>query len=168
MHAVFHSPRTTFQNLIDGTGQNKNGYTKIRFCAQQAENDGLRHFWVDTCCINKADHVELQEAINSMFRWYQQAALCYVCLPDVSSLGDFARSEWFTRGWTLQELLAPRVVEFYTSTGAILGTRTTLRGHRSYPKPVTITMPRSSPKQRAPCRWDENQSRGRGFANDCC
>jgi hypothetical protein len=60
----------TFRDLIDGTGKSKAGYDKIRFCAQQATNDSLQHFWVDTCCIDKSSSAELQEAINSMFRWY--------------------------------------------------------------------------------------------------
>jgi hypothetical protein len=58
----------TFRDLIDGTGESKAGYDKIRFCAQQAANDGLQYFWVDTCCIDKSSSAELQEAINSMFR----------------------------------------------------------------------------------------------------
>ena len=75
----------TFRDLIDGTGKSKAGYNKIRFCAQQAADDGLQYFWVDTCCIDKSNSVELQEAINSMFRWYQNAAKCYVYLSDVST-----------------------------------------------------------------------------------
>lgn len=74
----------TFQELIDGSGKSKAGYQKIRFCGEQAANDGLEYFWVDTCCINKEDGVELQLSINSMFKWYRNAAKCYVLLPDVS------------------------------------------------------------------------------------
>lgn len=74
----------TYQDLVDGTGAGKIGYEKIRFCAQQAARDSLQYFWIDTCCIDKADHTELQKAINSMFRWYQNAAKCYVYLVDVS------------------------------------------------------------------------------------
>jgi hypothetical protein len=69
-HTWKDGQEVTFQDIIDGTGQSKTGYDKIWFCGQQAEHDGLRYFWVDTCCINKADHVELRDAINSMFRWY--------------------------------------------------------------------------------------------------
>src|ERR1700760_4524778 len=60
----------TLQDLVDGTGKGKIGYDKIRLCGEQARKDGLRYIWVDTCCINKSDSVELSEAINSMFRWY--------------------------------------------------------------------------------------------------
>jgi hypothetical protein len=74
----------TYRDLIDGTGKDKIGYKKIRFCGEQARRDGLQYFWVDTCCIDKSNAVELQEAINSMFRWYRNAAKCYVYLSDVS------------------------------------------------------------------------------------
>jgi hypothetical protein len=132
----------TFGDLIDGTGKSKAGYDKIRFCAQQAANDGLQYFWVDTCCIDKSSSAELQEAINSMFRWYQNAAKCYVYLSDVSirkrKASDwssdytwesaFRSSRWFTRGWTLQELLAPGPdsVEFFSQEGDRLGDKRTL------------------------------------------
>jgi hypothetical protein len=75
----------TFGDLMDGTGKSKAGYEKIRFCGEQARRDGLQYFWVDTCCIDKSSSAELQEAINSMFRWYQNAAKCYVYLSDVST-----------------------------------------------------------------------------------
>lgn len=113
----------------------KRGYKKLRFCAQQAKRDGLRFFWVDTCCIDKSNSSELQKAINSMFQWYQNAAKCYVYLSDVSTAGAkrkswssalqeaFMGSRWFTRGWTLQELLAPTVVEFFSKEGVCLGSR---------------------------------------------
>ena len=65
----------TFDRLINGT-KGKTGYEEIRFCRQQAKHDGLRCFWEDTCCTNKSGHVELRETINSMFRWYQNAAKC--------------------------------------------------------------------------------------------
>ncbi|KAH8660895.1 kinesin light chain 3 [Tricladium varicosporioides] len=118
----------TFQEILSGIKSNKPGYDKIRFCGEQAKRDGLSYFWVDTCCINKSDAIELQTAINSMFRWYKNAAKCYVYLVDVSIADDkiksgpeldyesaFRESRWFTRGWTLQELLAPSLVEFFSA-----------------------------------------------------
>ncbi|KAF1967154.1 hypothetical protein BU23DRAFT_660474 [Bimuria novae-zelandiae CBS 107.79] len=75
----------TFQDLKNGLGFGKEGYGKIQFCSEQAERDGLRYFWVDSCCIDKSNSAELQTAINSMFRWYQNAAKCYVYLSDVST-----------------------------------------------------------------------------------
>ncbi|KAH6667462.1 vegetative incompatibility protein HET-E-1 [Halenospora varia] len=119
-----------------------NSYNKIRFCGEQARCNGLQYFWVDTCCIDKSSSSELQEAINSMFRWYQNAAKCYVYLSDVSTRkwkasdqfseytweSAFRSSRWFTRGWTLQELLAPGLdsVEFFSYEGDRLGDKRTL------------------------------------------
>lgn len=130
----------TFEDLRDGTGTSKPGYAKILFCGQQARKDELEYFWVDSVCINKSNHAELSEAINSMFRWYQGADMCYVYLTDVSvkepdrhteiedSLTPALRkSRWFTRGWTLQELLAPNCVEFFSREGAYLGSKRSLR-----------------------------------------
>src|ERR1700710_1137417 len=81
---TWEAEEVTFEDLHNGTGIWKAGYQKIRFCGEQARRDGLQYFWVDTCCIDKSNAVELQEAINSMFRWYQNAVLCYVYLSDVS------------------------------------------------------------------------------------
>jgi hypothetical protein len=130
-----------FEELIDGTGKGKPGYEKIQFCGEQANRDGMQYFWVDTCCINRSNNAELSEAINSMFRWYHSATRCYVYLSDVSSpafdtydkLGylpfesAFRASRWFTRGWTLQELLAPNSVEFFSREGNRLGDKRSLQ-----------------------------------------
>ncbi|KAH9908275.1 kinesin light chain 1 [Xylariomycetidae sp. FL2044] len=130
----------TFHDVMAGIGSHKAGYHKIQFCGKQAACDRLKYFWVDTCCINKADFTELSEAINSMFRWYQRSARCYVYLADVPSSGHayssmssspewtvaFQKSRWFTRGWTLQELLAPLSVEFFSSCGERLGDKSSL------------------------------------------
>jgi hypothetical protein len=111
-HTWKEGQEVTFSELMDGTGKSKAGYDKIRFCGQQAKRDGLQYFWVDTCCIDKSNNVELQEAINFMFRWYQKAAKCYVYLSDVSiakrKVSDhfskftwepaFRVNRWFTRG----------------------------------------------------------------------
>lgn len=115
-----------FRDIMNGIGQEKTGYKKLYFCGQQARSDGLHYFWVDTCCIDKTNSTQLQEAINSMFRWYQQAARCYVYLSDVP-LKPFQDSKWFTRGWTLQELIAPRSVQFFDSDGQQLGSRKSLK-----------------------------------------
>src|SRR5262245_4339449 len=87
----------TFKDLVDGTGKDKAGYDKIRFCAGQARHDNLQYFWVDTCCIDKSNISELSAAINSMFRWYRDAARCYVYLSNISITGreqNNRRSEW--------------------------------------------------------------------------
>ena len=104
----------TFYDLENGSGTSKAGDAKLQFCGKQAMKDGLEYFWVDTCCINKADHVELSEAITSMFHWYRDAVKCYVYLSDVSTRNqdsngqtertwesDVRTSRWFKRGWTL-------------------------------------------------------------------
>ncbi|KAJ8115727.1 hypothetical protein OPT61_g2688 [Boeremia exigua] len=171
----------TFADLETGVGKTKPGYNKIRFCGDQARRDGLQYFWIDTCCINKANKAELAFAIRSMFRWYCNAARCYVYLSDISTqplvadqghpdsrwpiwiwmfsalcslLGWYSslmqrffrsrhihfppirsdvscsqqkpelalqKSKWFTRGWTLQELLAPCTVELFSKEGVKLG-----------------------------------------------
>jgi len=138
-HAWEHGEEVTFRDLTDGTGKNKTGYNKIQFCGQQAERDGLQYFWVDTCCIDKSSSTELQEAINSMFRWYQNAKRCYVYLSDVISdfpnsndeclerwKPAFEKSRWFTRGWTLQELIAPESVDFFSKYWAYIGNKKSL------------------------------------------
>jgi hypothetical protein len=130
----------SFKDLMDGTGKSKPGYDKIRFCEEQAKRDGLQYFWVDTCCIDKSNNTELSEAINSMFRWYHSATKCYVYLRDVSRPTldannkssqlpweqAFRKSRWFTRGWTLQELIAPTSVEFFSKEGKQLGNKRSL------------------------------------------
>jgi tetratricopeptide (TPR) repeat protein len=121
----------TFKDLTEGTGKNKPGYAKLRFCARQADQDGLKYFWIDACCIDKSSSAELSEAINSMFRWYNKATRCYVYLSDVPNPRDptstvesaFPDSRWFTRGWTLQELIAPSSVQFFSREGELLGNK---------------------------------------------
>jgi hypothetical protein len=123
-----------YKDIGDADARLKGGYQKIFFCAQQAKRDGLDYFWVDTCCIDKANNTELSKAINSMFRWYQNSRKCYVFLSDVENdtlEGDgesaFRQSRWFNRGWTLQELLAPHSVEFFSRNGARLGDKASLK-----------------------------------------
>jgi hypothetical protein len=128
----------TYNDLINGTGENKRGFQKLRFYGNQAKHDDLHYFWVDTCCINKSDNNELTTAINSMFQWYYNAERCYVYLSDVSVRSQdsesvhvdwysaFCNSRWLTRGWTLQELLAPRLVEFYSRDLIRLGDKHSL------------------------------------------
>lgn len=155
----------TFADLLSGNYKRKAGFAKLQFCGKQAQNDGFKYFWVDTCCIDKANHSELSEAIVSMFRWYRDSAKCYAFLADVSTCDNdykrtgqtwksafrkdglaskrqpivsrgsqsglnwkmaFRMSRWFTRGWTLQELIAPKTVEFFSREGEYLGNRNTL------------------------------------------
>lgn len=135
----------TFTDLTQRDAKAKpEGYAKLQFCGEQAFKDGLEHFWVDTCCINKESSAELQEAITSMFSWYRNATRCYAYLGNVSldrsangqldglppiSLWEaaFRNSRWFQRGWTLQELLAPKSVDFFSKEGIRLGDKASLR-----------------------------------------
>jgi hypothetical protein len=134
-HTWVEDQEVTLRDVEDGTGKSKTGYDKLRFCAEQAKRDGLQYFWVDTCCIDKSNHAEVSQEINAMFRRYREAQRCYVYLSDVSAIKwkesarssdrpwehAFRASRWFTRGWTLQELLAPRSVEFFSLEGQRLG-----------------------------------------------
>jgi len=118
----------------DPSIQKKKGYDKVKGCCEQAYRNGLDWVWIDTCCIDKSSSAELSEAINSMYRWYQRAALCYVYLFDVtylpfdfdSTLSEFRASEWFKRGWTLQELIAPQDVRFFDKHWSRFGTKRSL------------------------------------------
>jgi hypothetical protein len=125
----------TLQDLLAGNAQQKAGWEKVRRFRQYALSKGHQFIWMDTCCIDKSSSAELSEAINSMFKWYRKAAVCYAYLCDVPSLiipepadwlHGFRISEWFTRGWTLQELLAPRNLIFVSKTWDELGTRASL------------------------------------------
>ncbi|OTA86009.1 hypothetical protein M434DRAFT_61424, partial [Hypoxylon sp. CO27-5] len=124
------SDEVTFEDLT-GKGskdfKHKLGYSKIEGCRRQTLEGQYEWFWIDTCCIDKSSSAELSEAINSMYTWYHRAAVCYAYLADVtdssgvddgddsleSSDSTFRKSRWFERGWTLQELLAPRLIFFY-------------------------------------------------------
>ncbi|KAI1120963.1 heterokaryon incompatibility protein-domain-containing protein [Nemania abortiva] len=113
---------------------------KIRGACETARNQGIKWMWIDTCCINKASATEESESINSMFKWYREARLCIAYLSDVKINGRRASSnifkriyndepsEWFFRGWTLQELLAPPDMQFYDMDWTYIGTKTDLAG----------------------------------------
>ncbi|KAK5801221.1 hypothetical protein VI817_003433 [Penicillium citrinum] len=105
----------TFQDMQGTSATLKKGYEKIKQgCALARRQDfNLDYIWIDTCCIDKTSSSELSEAINSMFRWYQESRVCFAFLADVSSKDDFPKSRWFTRGWTLQELIAPSHLVFF-------------------------------------------------------
>jgi hypothetical protein len=113
--------------------QRKAGYDKVKECCRKAAHDGYRYAWIDSCCIDKRSSAELSEAINTMYKWYQNAQVCYVYLVDVPSSGfdpspevdddAFSKSRWFTRGWTLQELIAPRSIQFFGQDWTLIGTK---------------------------------------------
>ncbi|KAG7059539.1 HET domain-containing protein [Colletotrichum scovillei] len=114
----------------------KKGFLKVESFCRLTSQDGYTHAWVDTNCIDKRSSAELSEAINSMFAWYREAAFCYVYMADVSISGttidqrdleiQFLNSKWFTRGWTLQELIAPRRIRFFAQDWGFIGTKQSL------------------------------------------
>ncbi|KAH7466217.1 hypothetical protein FOMA001_g16431 [Fusarium oxysporum f. sp. matthiolae] len=119
----------TFKDMTRGTTE-KVGMTKVKGCCRQAKKDNLKYAWIDTCCIDKESSKELDEAINSMFQWYRRADVCYTYMADVpheqdiwESTSSFSTSSWFTRGWTLQELLAPGEIHFFDETWNPIGTK---------------------------------------------
>ncbi|PPQ98154.1 hypothetical protein CVT26_003200 [Gymnopilus dilepis] len=123
----------TFEQISSPAAKSMTGYAKITKCCEVASQGGFKYVWIDTCCIDKTSSAELSEAINSMYRWYKAARICYAYLSDVPSSDDphaensrFARSRWFTRGWTLQELIAPPLLVFYSSDWVDIGTRSSL------------------------------------------
>ena len=128
--ATFHEWRSRVTRLRKAR---RPGFAKVLATCKQARRDGFSHVWVDTVCIDKTSSAELSEAINSMFAWYAQARICYVYLADIPSpsrgvdlLDLMGRSRWFTRGWTLQELIAPDHVAFYSRSWAHMGTKKAL------------------------------------------
>lgn len=148
----------TYQDMFNESAPKRPGYKKMTFCVEQTIKDGVRHFWNDTCCIDKSSSAELSEAITSMFRYYKNSVQCYVYLADVSFtgrtltyngshptwMGPFRNSKWFRRGWTLQELLAPRVVRFFSQEGIELGDKMTLEQHISEVTKVPLAALRGS------------------------
>ncbi|KAH7026386.1 heterokaryon incompatibility, partial [Microdochium trichocladiopsis] len=126
-HTWIHGQEVTYEDLRQRRHQNAAGWRKVDFCLAQIQRDGLRHCWIDSCCINKAHPDEKHGAFNAMFAWYQSARVCYVYLHDVLALDDLVGSRWWTRGWTLQELLAPSRVVFFSSEGVPLGDKESLQ-----------------------------------------
>ncbi|KAI1336897.1 HET-domain-containing protein [Xylariaceae sp. FL0016] len=110
----------------------KAGYRKIMGACLEARNQHLDYLWCDTNCIDKSSSAELSEAINSMFPWYRDSAICFAILEDVSAQDEdistsMKNSRWFTRGWTLQELLAPKKLQVYDQNWELLGSREQLK-----------------------------------------
>lgn len=116
----------SFQNISSPRCELYKGYGKILQACNVAAEHGLEYVWIDTCCIDKTNSAELMESINSMYSWYSDAVVCYVYLEDLgpdSKIEDSLQGcRWFTRGWTLQELLAPRIVELYDKDWCFRGT----------------------------------------------
>lgn len=124
---TWEDEEVTFQEFSKLSAKTKKGYLKIERSCRIALLHGLQYAWVDTCCIDKTSSAELTESINSMFPWYQRAEKCYAFLSDLrpGALAEekLAACRWFTRGWTLQELIAPKEVRFYDQEWNFIGTK---------------------------------------------
>ena len=128
---TWEDEEVSFHDLQSGQCKIMKGYTKIKNCCAHAASENWTFVWIDTCCIDKTSSAELSESINSMFRWYHEAEVCYAYLADVDDemeppnklRSDFRGSKWFTRGWTLQELLAPHEVVFLNKKWREIGTK---------------------------------------------
>ena len=151
----------TLRDVLAGTHTDKPGWAKIVDFCRAVASTGLIYAWADTVCIDKTSSAELSEAINAMFRWYRRADCCFAYLADVPDVDRYAeasepgqgtvnepgpafeRSRWFTRGWTLQVLLAPRRVTFFSQSWRRIGTRASLAQRIStrtrIPVPVLLT-----------------------------
>lgn len=119
-----------FADILNGTFGGRAGFFKLEAALLQAKNDGWEWLWADNCCIDKTNSVELSEAINSMFKYYKDAEICYAYLADVSTTAwkdEIRKARWWKRGWTLQELIAPSSLQFFSRSWDSLGTRDDLR-----------------------------------------
>lgn len=137
---VWGNEEVTFEELSQPASRSKFGFDKIEKTCSLARQQGFDWAWVDTCCIDKTSSAELSEAINSMFTWYRDSQVCFVHLADLEPIPTdmnkrdrrpflnehLARCRWFTRGWTLQELIASRNVEFYDQEWNFVGTKSDL------------------------------------------
>ncbi|OBZ70012.1 hypothetical protein A0H81_09932 [Grifola frondosa] len=112
--------------------EKEQGFSKLKKCCEKALEEHFDWVWIDTCCIDKTSTPKVSESINSMFSWYRKSEVCYAYLDDVeesptsSAEENFRRSEWFRRGWTLQELIAPKQVVFFKKDWSEFGTRKSL------------------------------------------
>ena len=136
---------TNTPSFSEGESEGRLKLARACLKARQYSEMDLKYIWMDTCCINKQEPNETEKAITSMFRWYSSAKVCFAYLPDVSEdspqelekdehgnvikprVGSFESSDWFTRGWTLQELLAPKAMWFFDRYWRFLGTKDSMK-----------------------------------------
>ncbi|KAI0107868.1 HET-domain-containing protein [Nemania sp. FL0031] len=116
----------SYEDFRDPAKRQQLDTSKLDLTCEQARKDGLKYVWIDTCCINKASSAELSEAINSMFNWYRRSTKCYAFLKDCDNIASMAKSKWFTRGWTLQELISSNNMDFYGAEWNKLGSKVDL------------------------------------------
>ncbi|OAX84266.1 hypothetical protein ACJ72_01355 [Emergomyces africanus] len=128
----WQAKEVVFRDLETSPAFTEPRFKKLSDTCAQALRDDLGYVWVDTCCIDKGSSAELSESINSMYEWYRCAVVCYVYLNDVTESSatessSFSSSVWFTRGWTLQELIAPSNVQFFNAEWQKLGSKLDLK-----------------------------------------
>ena len=118
----------SYKDMVKKRAKEGPGLTKVKNCCKLASSEGYEWVWIDTCCIDKKSSAEVSEAVNAMYRWYEKADKCYAYLFDVKANKPetFRQSSWFTRGWTLQELIAPMKLLFYDAEWLSIGSKTTL------------------------------------------
>ncbi|KAK7468917.1 hypothetical protein VKT23_003414 [Stygiomarasmius scandens] len=128
---TWEDDEVVFQDMqYPGIAKAKKGFAKLSGACQLARSNGFSYIWIDCCCINKESSAELSEALNSMYQYYADSEVCYAYLSDVqghenprSHISMFKWCRWFTRGWTLQELIAPSRLVFYDKHWLQIGTR---------------------------------------------
>lgn len=133
----------SFKEMADLTTldiHRREGHCKIDMACRVAasEGEGYEYIWIDTCCIDKSSSAELTEAINSMYNWYSRAEVCYVYFydltmadseavdPPLKTRKDLAKCKWYFRGWTLQELIAPKNITFFDKDWVRVGCKQSL------------------------------------------
>jgi hypothetical protein len=115
-----------YADITSGLARRRKGYHKVVNSCKRAQWDDYEWIWIDACCIDKSSSSELSEAINSMFRWYQDAQICYAYITDVDSTSStkdvveqLKDSRWLTRGWTLQELIGEQFLKSHQAKGTM-------------------------------------------------
>ncbi|KAH6693391.1 heterokaryon incompatibility protein-domain-containing protein [Leptodontidium sp. MPI-SDFR-AT-0119] len=115
-------------SAVENPARQLMGFSKVKGACKLAADDGYDWIWIDSCCIDKESSADVDKSINSMWTYYTRSNICYVYMADVPDYETgwgvkFRESEWFTRGWTLQELIAPVYVEFYAADWSPIGTK---------------------------------------------
>ena len=153
----------TFQQLSQTASRSEEGFAKIKKTCNLAKRQGIRWAWVDTCCIDKTSSAELSESINSMFTWYHHSEVCFVYLADLKPIPtglssadrgayldkELPQCRWFTRGWTLQELIAAKNLMVYDQEWNFVGTKSDLEDRLSRITKIDAAVLRDSLRLRA-------------------
>jgi hypothetical protein len=141
-----NSDEVTYEDMqaLSEAQKKKKGFDKIAQCCRLARERNLDYIWSDTCCIDKSNNTEYQASINSMYSWYRDASVCIAYLGLTSTVANLGQDEWFTRGWTLQELIAPTNVEFYSASWGYLGSKDGLKDEIHAATGIDLTLLRNS------------------------